>query len=285
MSDLNDFGNNLIALGTPDSQASIDYYANAENNRQAFTGVVDSSQNLYNAQVSPLTHSLSSQIGAQSAIAKSVGAFGQAGATFLDGQTRLNSLVPQMIQDQNATNKATLASFQNQIVASNAMVSNLDNNVAYYNYQTAQSSIQASVNAANQSAYASVNTPPPQTGGGGSFIVSAYAAYCESNNLAVNKNDIALMIRFKDIIVYNNKPWRKKLFVYYRVAPLIVAKINELDYKDEIYAYIWFCYLKPCAELLKQQKFEAAFDLYVNLVESCADIVALDLSDWGHNAN
>jgi len=281
--DLNAFGNSLIALGTPDTQAMTDYYANASNNRGALGQVITNSQALFNAQVSPLTSALSSQIGAQAGLTNSVAAFGNSSAKFMSGQAMLNSMVPQMIQDQNAVNQNTLLSFQSQISASNQMNSALFNQVAQDNYNLGMQSIQASINASNQSANASINTPPPQTGGGGgSFIITAFVQHSHNMGLPVDDDVVSTMVKFKDVIVYNHKEWRKKLFVYYRVAPILVDYINSLDYKNEVFAYLSVCYIKPCYWLIKNQKYTEAFNHYVKMVESCADICGIDLSEFKH---
>lgn len=58
---------------------------------------------------------------------------------------------------------------------------------------------------------------------------------------------------------------------YYIVAPKIVAAIDKLAERNEIYEMIYDKMIKPCVEFIEQKKYQDAFDLYRNMTLQLAD--------------
>ena len=58
---------------------------------------------------------------------------------------------------------------------------------------------------------------------------------------------------------------------YYIVAPKIVAAIDKLAERNEIYEIIYDKMIKPCVEFIEQKKYQDAFELYRNMTLQLAD--------------
>ena len=58
---------------------------------------------------------------------------------------------------------------------------------------------------------------------------------------------------------------------YYIVAPKIVAAIDKLADRDEIYEVIYNKMIKPCVEFIEQKKYQDAFELYKDMTLQLAD--------------
>ena len=58
---------------------------------------------------------------------------------------------------------------------------------------------------------------------------------------------------------------------YYIVAPKIVAAIDKLADRDEIYEMIYDKMIKPCVEFIEQKKYQDAFELYKGMTLQLAD--------------
>lgn len=54
---------------------------------------------------------------------------------------------------------------------------------------------------------------------------------------------------------------------YYKIAPLIVAKIDSLPNSAEIYHFIWKKYLKSCLNFIEGGNNQACKNLYVKMVK------------------
>ena len=58
---------------------------------------------------------------------------------------------------------------------------------------------------------------------------------------------------------------------YYIVAPKIVAAIDKLAERNEIYSMIYDKMIKPCVEFIEQKKYQDAFELYRNMTLQLAN--------------
>lgn len=58
---------------------------------------------------------------------------------------------------------------------------------------------------------------------------------------------------------------------YYIVAPKIVAAIDKLAERSEIYEMIYNKMIKPCVEFIEQKKYQDAFELYKGMTLQLAD--------------
>lgn len=58
---------------------------------------------------------------------------------------------------------------------------------------------------------------------------------------------------------------------YYIVAPKIVAAIDKLAERNEIYEMIYNKMIKPCVEFIEQKKYQDAFELYRNMTLQLAN--------------
>jgi hypothetical protein len=275
----------LLGLVQPfaDSASAAYNFVSASNaTDQGFLGnTITASNSLFASQVTPLTLALASQIQSSTQLNIAANGFMTQSGSYLAAQSGLLSNVPTLLTNAQKVNEATLSSFQDMLLANNQQQIGFGNQALATITNIATEAGKVSMYNAQQSAYAAVNTPPPQvSGGGGSFIVTAYIQHCESNGRAVDDRFINTMRDFKDNYVYNQRPLRRWLFIYYKCAPAIVSLIEKEPHSSEIFDYLYYCYLYPAYVLIKDNQPAEAFALYSSMVKDAARIVGYDLSSF-----
>ena len=219
---------------------------------QGFLGqTIASGQNFFNYQVSPLTQALASGI-------SSLGTIGTAGATYM-------------------TNAA--AQVPNYATQGSAYAQQFAQNIQYLEQSQSQQASNA-IGAIQNVSQGSYNTSATasQQGGGGSFIVTALM---ETNPRDATVRLIhAELVAWRDSWVRADRARRRLLFVYFKVAPSIVASIRALDYEREVWAYLKHGYLVPASIAFNDGKLEEAWRLYVRMTVDAASIAGVDLSGY-----
>lgn len=90
-------------------------------------------------------------------------------------------------------------------------------------------------------------------------------ACIEAKGLPDNCDELNILRLFRDEYVKELPDGTKLIGEYYEIAPEIVARINAMKDKNEIYNNVFKIILK-CVELIKSGKKEEAFKIYCNTV-------------------
>jgi len=73
---------------------------------------------------------------------------------------------------------------------------------------------------------------------------------------------------YRDNILIKEPDGKKLIEEYYKTAPLIVQKIEELPNKEEIYKQIWDKYLSRCLQFLDKKQFTKVKETYIEMVRT-----------------
>lgn len=98
--------------------------------------------------------------------------------------------------------------------------------------------------------------------GGGCFLTTAC---CEYKGFPDDCKELTVLRKYRDEYLKKQQGGAELVKEYYEVAPEIVAKIDESDKKDEIYAGIYETITK-CVELYEKGEYETVAELYVKMV-------------------
>jgi len=96
----------------------------------------------------------------------------------------------------------------------------------------------------------------------GCFITSACI---RSKGLPDDCYELQVLRNFRDTYITSNERGMKLINEYYRPAPLIVQRINNLNNANEIYSEL-YCKIKKAVSLIDHKMYSAAFEFYCNLV-------------------
>ena len=95
----------------------------------------------------------------------------------------------------------------------------------------------------------------------GCFITTAAV---EHMGLDDNCDELNILRKYRDQLVEKDPEFRKIVLEYYKVAPHIVAKINNNDNKDQILDNIYKDLVVPVTNYLKKGKVDKAKEHYIN---------------------
>ena len=98
----------------------------------------------------------------------------------------------------------------------------------------------------------------------GCFITSAV---CESFGKPDDCYELTMFRSFRDNYLAKEQDGEDLIRKYYRIAPWIVEKINELPNANSIYLSIWREYLLPCLTSIEQKDYITCKKKYVQMVE------------------
>jgi len=73
---------------------------------------------------------------------------------------------------------------------------------------------------------------------------------------------------YRDNILIKEPDGKELIEEYYRTAPLIVQKLEELPNKEEVYKQIWDKYLSKCLQFLDKKQFTKVKETYVEMVRT-----------------
>lgn len=98
----------------------------------------------------------------------------------------------------------------------------------------------------------------------GCFITTAA---CEYFGKADDCYELTLLRQFRDGWLAIQPGGENLIKEYYKVAPLIVDRLNSNERRDEIYREIWNCYILPCIQFIEQNAYESCRKLYEEMVQ------------------
>lgn len=99
---------------------------------------------------------------------------------------------------------------------------------------------------------------------GGCYITTAV---CESLHKPDNCYELNTFRNFRDNWLKKQSDGETLIDDYYKIAPLIVAKIDTLPDSAEIYNFIWIKYLQPCLNFIKDGDNQSCKNLYIKMVK------------------
>ena len=108
------------------------------------------------------------------------------------------------------------------------------------------------------------NTITTQTKKKGCFITTAV---CEYFGKPDDCWELTLLRHFRDHYMKSTVAGRILVEQYYDIAPKVVKILNESDQKDLIYSMLWKHYIRPCLQLIVDEKPEECQRLYQDMVE------------------
>lgn len=94
---------------------------------------------------------------------------------------------------------------------------------------------------------------------GGCYLTSA-CMY--SKGLEDNCHELTTLRKFRDSWLKNSENGKDLIDTYYLIAPKIVSEINKTKDSKSVYEMIYDKMVKPCVELIENNKFDEALDLY-----------------------
>lgn len=113
------------------------------------------------------------------------------------------------------------------------------------------------------SEYYGYKPPKKEKASSGCFITSAV---CGTFNKPDDCYELNVFRAFRDNWLINQSDGLSLIQEYYQIAPAIVQHIDRQANSEEIYQFIWDCYLAPCIQLIEQQHFEQCKDRYIIMV-------------------
>ena len=102
------------------------------------------------------------------------------------------------------------------------------------------------------------------SGSKGCFITTAVCSYLGK---ADNCEELTSFRFFRDTWLVNQPKGRELVEEYYRIAPMIVRKMEESPEYESICQTIWNKFLIPCYQMIEDNQFEKCKNKYVDMVE------------------
>lgn len=124
----------------------------------------------------------------------------------------------------------------------------------------------AGLNAQSQAFQASIASSNAAANSGGFCFITTAA--CEWEGLPDDCATLQKFRKFRDTYMHNRYP--DEVAQYYKTAPQIVKAIKARDDQDQVWAEIWCDYLTPAELAIDCGDFEAAHEIYCELVEFAA---------------
>jgi len=105
----------------------------------------------------------------------------------------------------------------------------------------------------------------------GSIIGGCYITTATFTALGIcndNCDELQKFRWYRDNILIKEPDGKELIEEYYKTAPLIVRKIEEMPNKEEIYKQIWDRYLSKCLEFLNKKQFAKVKKTYIEMVRT-----------------
>lgn len=96
------------------------------------------------------------------------------------------------------------------------------------------------------------------------FITTAACTALEKGD---NCEELNTLRQFRDEYVKSTDFGELLVFEYYRIAPSIVAKLDELPDASDEYYRLWLDYIKPSCRKIAENKREEAVNIYIEMVK------------------
>ncbi len=77
--------------------------------------------------------------------------------------------------------------------------------------------------------------------------------------------ELELLRKFRDTWLREKEEGKSVIKQYYEIAPKIVSAINERLDSKKIYELLYEQMVKPCVELIEQEKYQETLELYYNV--------------------
>ncbi len=103
-------------------------------------------------------------------------------------------------------------------------------------------------------------------GGQKCFLTSACVEY---RDLADDCRELTALRAFRDGPLSDMEGGKELIEEYYRIAPVIVEKINSSEKAEEYYSYIYGI-ITECLKQLENEDYKATRDLYLEMVKTLA---------------
>lgn len=92
-------------------------------------------------------------------------------------------------------------------------------------------------------------------------------AVCESQGKPDDCYELNLLREYRDHYLLEEAGEKELVYEYYNVAPTIVKRIGKENDSNAIYEGIWETYLKPCIQMIEDNKKEECKEIYCNMVK------------------
>lgn len=97
--------------------------------------------------------------------------------------------------------------------------------------------------------------------GTGCFVTTACI---HTKNLPDDCYELETLRKFRDTYVVLQPTGKEDIALYYKNAPAIVNKINELPNAHQIFCDLYQELVLPCVNLIEEEEYANAYDLYMN---------------------
>lgn len=112
---------------------------------------------------------------------------------------------------------------------------------------------------------------------GGCFITTASAVCLQKGD---DCEELNLMRKFRDEYVCNSEKGQELVLEYYRIAPLILEKLNQESDAEEIYHSIWCNDILPSIDCMNSGNPAGAQEIYIRMVKKLAERFGVKISDY-----
>ncbi|MBR4318712.1 MAG: SEL1-like repeat protein, partial [Oscillospiraceae bacterium] len=109
------------------------------------------------------------------------------------------------------------------------------------------------------------------------FITTAAACSLRKGD---DCEELNLLRKFRDEYICRSEEGQELVLEYYRIAPLILEKINQQPNPEMIYNLLWQTYILPSISCLKAGNFSEAQDIYITMVRKLADRFEVSVSNY-----
>lgn len=92
-------------------------------------------------------------------------------------------------------------------------------------------------------------------------------AVCESLNKSADCYELTLLKQYRDKYLLSIPGGEELVEKYYDIAPTIVKRINRSQEPKAAYHMIWDSYLKPCVQLIEEDRNEECREVYTDMVK------------------
>ena len=113
--------------------------------------------------------------------------------------------------------------------------------------------------------------------GGLCFVTTATAIALGKGD---NCEELNLLRNFRDEYICRSEEGQELVLEYYRIAPMIVAKLDQQENSNCIYRSLWETYILPSIACLKKDNLSEAQNIYITMVKRLADQFGISVSDY-----
>lgn len=114
--------------------------------------------------------------------------------------------------------------------------------------------------------------------GGGCFITTATCIALEEKDDCAELNQLRF---FRDHYLRGTREGSELVEEYYRIGPLVVAKINALSDPEDLYRKLWEEYILPTCQYIETSRWDEARDLYISMVVKLCSRFGITINTTG----